>query len=136
LRSFKSGRYFVYVESSFLPQHHDGDADDRLRHRIDAKDRVLPHRRGGARIFRSEGLEIGDLSVPHHQDHRAWYATRFNVCTKHLAETGEPVGGHADLLGLRTAQRIGSAGHQRNKKSSRNDRGADNVEYSHGRPPI
>jgi len=33
--------------------------------------------------------------MPHHQDHGAWYAARFNICTKHLAETGEPIGGHA-----------------------------------------
>jgi Beta-lactamase len=86
---------------------------------IVAEDGVFPHGRAGPRILRSEGLEIGDLSVPRHQDHGAGDAARFNIRTKHLAETGKPVGGHADLLGLRTAQRIGSGGHRRNKKSSR-----------------
>ena len=62
----------IYVEPPFLPQHHDGHANDWLRHRIDAENGVFPHGRSVPRILRTNGLEISDLSVPNHQDHGAW----------------------------------------------------------------
>src|SRR5262249_24381657 len=134
-RSFKSVRYFAIGSSmSNRPSSHNimtGHANDRLRHQIDAENGVFQHGRSVPRILQTDGLEISDLSMPHHQDHGAWYAARFDIGTKHLAQTGEAVGGHADLLGLRTAQRIGSGGHRRNTKSSRNDRGANNLRHSH-----
>ena len=49
-------------KATLLHQHHRGDRNDRLRHRIDAKDRVIAHRRP-ARAEQADILAIGDLPV-------------------------------------------------------------------------
>ena len=56
------------AKGPLLIKHHEGDTGDRLRHRVDAKDRVLGHRRTRSDVLVAERFEVGDLAVA--RDHR------------------------------------------------------------------
>jgi hypothetical protein len=44
-------------------QHHRRDGHEGLRHRVEAEDGVLRHRRAARRIAGAEGLEVGDAAL-------------------------------------------------------------------------
>jgi len=52
----------VELEASLLPQHHQPHAHDRLRHRIDAEDRILGDRPRSLDLEVALRLEVRDLS--------------------------------------------------------------------------
>ena len=69
--ALNSGTNLVIGSSSchlpVLEQHHHGDAGDRLRHRVEAEDRVARHRRAGRQALDAVGLLGHDLAVPRQQ---------------------------------------------------------------------
>src|SRR2546426_12634515 len=52
----------VELKASLLPQHHQPHAHDRLRHRVDAEDRILRYRPLSLDLEVALRLEVRDLS--------------------------------------------------------------------------
>ena len=86
-------------EPSLLDHHHRGHRDNRLRHRIDAEDRVLAHR-GSARAKPAQALPVGDLAVTGDQHGGAGGPFFFLDRAGHDgAQPLEPLGQEADTFG-------------------------------------
>ena len=58
----------VELEATLLVEHHDRDRGQRLRHRIDAHNRVGRHRLRPCDVGEAMLAGEGDLSPPHHRD--------------------------------------------------------------------
>ena len=88
----------VETDLPFLDQHQDGDAGDRLGHRGDAEDAVLPHRRLRLEVHHPVRLEVGDLAAPRHDGHAAGDLPGADVALDHLVDPLQPLGGQTDVL--------------------------------------
>ena len=94
-------------DATFLDEHHGGDRHERLGHRVDAEDRVLPERRAASRIARADRVEIGDFSLAGDQRHRAGQLLLLDLAAQRLLDAGQAQGGEADLLGPSGRERLG-----------------------------
>ena len=74
-----AGDRVVERDPPFLGEHHEGDARDRLGHRVDAKDRVLLE----ALLLRERGVAehapVDELALPRHEQQRARQQARLDV---------------------------------------------------------
>ncbi len=58
-----AGNGVVQLKVPLLVEHHECKARDRLRHRIDAEDRILLHRQAALAVALAGDLEMRDLAV-------------------------------------------------------------------------
>ena len=63
------GDGIVELEAALFVKHHHRDRGDGLRHRVDAKERSLGHRRARLEILNADGFEICDLPASRHGRH-------------------------------------------------------------------
>ena len=106
---------------AFFHQHQDRDAGDRLRHRRDAEDRVLAHRRLRFEIHLALRLEVRDLAAPRHHRDRAGDLAALDVALDHLVDAQQALGREADGFGF--VGRKGGRG-QRDREEDDAERGA------------
>jgi hypothetical protein len=92
-------------KSSFLPEHHRRHRDDRLGHRIDAKDAVHGHRCAARGIALAKTLEVGQLSAPRDQRHGAGHEAALDFALYHPAKTRKTCCGKSDIFGSGALQR-------------------------------
>jgi hypothetical protein len=69
----------VELEVPALVQGHQRDRGDRLGHGVDAKDRVVPHRRVALAIHAPERLEVGEVPAARDCDLAAGELARVDV---------------------------------------------------------
>jgi len=119
-------------EPALLDEHHGGDRGERLGHRVQAKDRVLRHRRAGPRIALAEALEVRDLALARDEDDRTRVPTARNLGLQHLGDTRQPLRGESDVFGFRSRQRIGP---DEGREDDTEERGDEGREPGHGEPP-
>ena len=87
------GDVVVQADQAFLDQHHEGDGRDRLGHRVDAEDGVLPHRLAALEVDVSghAGMDQRAAAVDLGQD--AGEAAGIDVTAGHdLVQAGEALG--------------------------------------------
>src|SRR5688500_8108872 len=80
----------VELEAAMLPQHHQADAHDRLRHRVDAEDRVRRDRPPLLDLEMPPRLEVRDLSPARDEHERAGKLAGVDVPLQAIADTSEP----------------------------------------------
>ena len=85
-------------EPSLLDQHHRGDRNDRLGHRIDAEDRVVGHSRA-AGPQSADHLPISDLAVAGDQHGDAWRLLLLDLARHDGGEPLEPSRNKAQRFG-------------------------------------
>ena len=93
-------------EPALLVELQGADRHHRLGHGGDVEDRVARHRGAGGLVAIAEGLEIDELAAPRDGEHRAGQLFARDLGIDRLADQGEALGGHADLLRLCPRQRI------------------------------
>ena len=81
----------------FLDHLHNCDRHDRLRHRIDAEDRIMRHHVVGQWRTAAEGLEITDASLARDQGDGARNPPGRDLALKHVSKPVKPFFGQADL---------------------------------------
>jgi hypothetical protein len=85
---------------AFLHQHHEGDAGDRLGHRIDAHDRVVPHRAPGLEVGVAEQRLVHDPAVARDQQLRTRQLAGADVALgKEAVDARKALAAHADGFG-------------------------------------
>jgi hypothetical protein len=112
----------VELPLPFLEQHHHRHAGDRLRHRVDAEDRVLLHRRGALQVALAGGFELHDLAVPRHHRHDAGQLVLVDQRLHLALQPAEPLRRHADAFGS-GARKVGgecAAGEQDEQQAVEN----------------
>ena len=87
-----------------LDQHHGGDRDQRLGHRIDAKDGIQRHRLAFILVLEARGVGIDELALARDQHDRAGEFAIGNAFLERIVDAAELLFGHSDLLGRRLFQ--------------------------------
>jgi hypothetical protein len=95
-RRYPAGDRVVERDPPFLGEHHQGDARDRLGHRVEAKDRVLLE----ARLVRERGVAehafVNELALPRDEEQRAWQEAGLDVALgEEAVDAGESFGAEA-----------------------------------------
>jgi hypothetical protein len=88
----------VELKLAFLVEHHHRDARDRLGHRVDAVNRIEPHRLAGLDVCHAESFLISDLAAPRDQPSGARNLFLRHVPVHHSADVGEATTGQPDLF--------------------------------------
>ena len=88
----------VQLEASLFPQHHRGDAGDRLGHRCNAENGVRLHWHAGFAAQLPKPLEINCLFFPRNQRYDAGQLFLVNVALESVVYPQQTFGGHADIL--------------------------------------
>ena len=91
----------VELKAPFFVEHHEPDARDGLRHRVDAPDRVGGDGPAALDLEVAERLTVDDLAAPGHQGQGAGELAGVDVALPVLADAGEALGRDSDLFGLR-----------------------------------
>ena len=92
------GNGIAEQEPSVFPQHHRRHRGNGLGHGIDAKDRVLRHRRAGGRISLSEALEIPYAAAPGDERDSPRHPATFDFAGNYRAQPGETGGREANIF--------------------------------------
>ncbi len=87
------------MKPSLGGEHHRGDRDDRLRHGIDAKDRVGRHQRPRGGVAIAPGAMGHDLAPPLDVQHGARDATRLDLRAQKRVDPLESLAGEAGDVG-------------------------------------
>src|SRR5262249_3097127 len=77
------------ANAALFDEHHRRDGGERLRHRVETKDRVLRHRGARLRVELPDRLEIRDLSPSSDDRDRAGEALRLDFARKGGRDTPE-----------------------------------------------
>ncbi|MNR11717.1 hypothetical protein D3C85_1280310 [compost metagenome] len=86
----------VESDLAFLDQHHDRHRGDRLRHRVDAEDRILGQRRLPLAVGHAQHRIQHDFAAPPHLDQRAGQLAACHVGgIEKLLDPLQPGPGHA-----------------------------------------
>ena len=83
-----------------LGEHHGGGGHEWLRHRVEAEDGVLGHRRAALRVPGAERLEVGDAALARDHGDGAGKLLRLDLGLQDLPDPAQPLGREADLFGL------------------------------------
>ena len=86
-------------ESAFLVERHQGDADDRLGHGVDAEDRVVGHRPAGFPIRHAYRLPVGDLALAGHHPDRPGKLAEIDILLHGLRDAVESILRQTDFRG-------------------------------------
>ena len=91
----------VELKAPLFVEHHEPDARDGLRHRVDAPDRVGGDGPAALDLEVAERLTVDDLAAPGHQGQGAGELAGVDVALPVLADAGEALGRDSDFFGLR-----------------------------------
>src|ERR1044071_2523156 len=87
-------------EDAALVEHHERHGGDRLGHRVDAEDRVGPHRLAPLAVHDAERREPGDLAAPRDEGQRAGDLAGLDVARDQVViDAAESFARQADALG-------------------------------------
>src|SRR5262245_21622645 len=90
----------VELNASLLPQHHQPDAHDRLRHRVDAEDRIRRDRPLALDLEVALRLEVRDLAPARDEREGAGELAGVDVPLEVIADASEPRRRESDFFGL------------------------------------
>src|SRR5262249_16821434 len=90
----------VELNASLLPQHHQTDAHDRLRHRVDAEDRIVRDRSLPLDFEVALRLEVRDLASARDECEGAGELTGVDVALEMIGDATETRRGQPDFFGL------------------------------------
>jgi hypothetical protein len=93
------------LDLAVLDQHHGGDRDERLGHRIDAEDGIERHRLALFLVLVAGGVGIDELALAGDEHDRARELAVACRLGQHRVDAVELLLGNANLLGLRLRQR-------------------------------
>ena len=85
------------LDLAVLDQHHGGDRDERLGHRIDAKDGIQGHRLAFILVLEARGVGIDELALARDQHDRAGEFAIGNAFLERIVDAAELLFGHSDL---------------------------------------
>jgi hypothetical protein len=93
------------LQLAVLDQHHGGDRDQRLGHRIDAEHRIEPHLLAFGLVLEADRVGIDELALAGDHHHGARQHALVDLGLQRLAHALEALRRHADLLGARLRER-------------------------------
>jgi hypothetical protein len=93
------------LDLAVLDQHHGGDGDQRLRHRIDAEHGIERHRLASGLILESDSIGVDELTLAGDHDHGSRKLVLIDLALERLPDALQFLRRHSDLLGRRFCQR-------------------------------
>src|SRR5262249_18625489 len=84
--------------SPFLVEHHQSGRSDRLRHRVEAKNRVGLHSLVLFQIREPDCAQVSDLAVPRNQDNDAGNFAATDLALVEVVQVLQPGGGEPEFL--------------------------------------
>src|SRR5690606_11559149 len=89
------------LEVSLLVEHHQGEAGDRLRHRVDAEDRIFFHWQAAFAVALSGRLEVSDFPVPGDKGRETGDLAPVHIGLEIIGDVRKPGWIQTDILRLR-----------------------------------
>ena len=109
----------VQRKAAFVVEGHQGNASDGLGHGVDAKDRVLGHRRASFGVLIAERIEMHQLAAPRHRRYAAGQIAIRDQLPHRRVQLRQPFGTHPNFARLRHRQItavVGSNGRRTNEQ--------------------